>query len=62
MSEYPRVPPIWCWVELPLTEGEETPGFRDQFTVEPVGEHDEQIAHEGDNKAYPDQPFCACKL
>ena len=45
------MPPIECLVELPLSDGEEIPDVRDQFTVEAVGEHEEQIDHEGESRA-----------
>lgn len=45
------MPPIECLVELPLSAGDETPGTRAQFTVEPVGEHEEQIDHDGESRA-----------
>jgi hypothetical protein len=49
---------MWCVVELPLTEGDEIPGVRDQFTLEPVGEQLEQMLQLGESSAYPFQPFC----
>ena len=45
------MPPIECLVDLPLSDGEEIPGVRDQFTLEAVEEHDEQIDHEGESSA-----------
>ena len=45
------MPPIECLVELPLSDGEEIPGVRDQFTLEAVGEHEEQIDHDGESRA-----------
>ena len=45
------MPPIKCLVERPLSDGEEIPGVRDQFTVEAVEEHEEQIDHEGESRA-----------
>ena len=54
---------MWCEVELlPLSAGEVMPGVRDQFTLELVGEQLLQIDQLGDSRAYPDHPFCCCRL
>lgn len=56
------VPPMWCFVELPESDGELIPGVRLQFILVLVLEHEVQIPHEGDRSAKPLHPFCCCRL